>query len=243
MMTRRITHLKPLKDSGYTKLILVKDIENGDYLVEKSLGASIDFQERLFENEMRVHSALQHRYIIGFLEITAPHRFLMEYAARGNLNEFIHKKPDRKQLLKTSINFLKGLDYLHKMGFAHNDIKPSNILITKELRAKLADFAFAGPIGNVTLKNPPAIFKLGTDLFRRPQMAQTGLTNLVENDIYAVGVVLYLLFSPNRLSKTINPGAVTPGPIRNLVRDCLNGTGRTVESIIKRLETVMNNDL
>lgn len=235
---RHLSYLKTLSDAAYTKLLLVKDIHNSEYYVEKSLEVNMDFQERLFENEIKIHSTLDHRYVIRYIEQTGPLKFLMEYAANGNLEKFILSGAGEKARIKVALQFIKGLAYLHELGFAHNDIKPTNILITKENRAKLADFAFAGKIGETTFKETPGFFKLGTDFFRRPQMKHTHNVNLVENDIYGTGVVLYLLFSWGKERKAIDLQLIPNPVLQTIVQDCLDETVQTVDRLISQLNEV-----
>ncbi len=235
---RHLRHLKTLSDAAYTKLVLVRDIGNGEYYVEKSLVITMDFQKQLFENEIKIHSAIDHRYIIRFVEQTEPLKFLMEYASGGNLEKFISSDADEKSRIKVALQFLKGLAYLHEFGVAHNDIKPSNILMTKENRAKLADLAFAGKIGEITFKETPGFFKLGTDFFRRPKMKNAHLVNLVENDIYGSGVVLYLLFSRGVERKRIHLQSIPNPVLRTIVQNCLDETVKDLDRVISELNAV-----
>lgn len=232
----RLSYLKTLSHAAYTKLVLVKDIDKSEYYVEKSLVVNFDFQEQLFENEIKIHSMLDHRSVIRFIERTGPFQFLMEYAGNGNLEAFINSEAAENERIKAGLQFLKGLAYLHDLGFAHNDIKPTNILITDENRVKLADFAFAGKIGEITFPDAPGFFNLGTDFFRNPKMQSSHMLNLIENDIYSTGVVLYLLFSYEKEQKNINLDSIPNPSLRALTQDCLNGTIKTAVRIIDALE-------
>ncbi|MCP4215859.1 MAG: protein kinase family protein [bacterium] len=230
----RLFHLKVIRDSVYTKLSLVKDAENGQYYVEKSLSVSMDFQKQLFKNEIRVHSTLENRYVARFMQQTGEYSFLMEYASMGNLQSFIENSVDDVLRVKVCLNFLKGLSYMHEIGLVHNDIKPSNILICKDYRAKLTDFAFAGKIDEQIFSHPPQFFQLGTDCFRRPGMGDSTFSRL-DNDIYAAGVVLYLLFSGRNDKCDVSLGLIQNPVVRQVVKDCLNCRIRAVKDIIASL--------
>lgn len=234
---RRLSYLKTLRDPIYTKLSLVRDIDEGEYYVEKLLMVTTDFQKRLFANEARIHSMLNHRYIIQFVEPFEDYRFLMEYAAKGNLQKIIDSNEDEKLCIKLSINLLKGLAYLHELGYVHNDIKPTNILITRDNRAKLADFAFTGKVGEVTFDHFPVSFVLGTELFK-PGQEKSRFVNLISNDIYAVGIVLYLLFSPGKTGEKVEPQRIKNAAIREIVQNCINNSYTEVSQIIRLLTSL-----
>lgn len=231
---KRLNYLRVLREPVYTKLSMVKDLEKGEYYVVKSLMVEIDFQKRLFQNEVKVHSSLKHRYIIQFEEQLDTYRFLMEYASAGNIQDVINAGADEILKIKYCTHFLTGLAYLHEQGYVHNDIKPSNILVTREQRAKLSDFAFCGRVGEVTFKDIPATFILGTDFFRRPGQ-EGSLSNQTANDLYAVGKVLYLLFSGSGDYKRIDTTNIENNMIREIVEKCLDGTITRVEPVLEIL--------
>lgn len=235
---RRLSYLKVIGDAGYAELSLVKDIPGGIYYVEKSLKVAIDFQVRLFENEIKVHSMLDNRYIIRFVEQTGDLKFLMEYAAGGSLEKTITSDADDTVRVKYCLQFLRGLLYLHRLGYVHNDIKPSNILLTRENRAKLSDFAFTGKVGEVSFTDAPNFFKLGTDYFRNPRMENIRPVNRLENDIYSIGVVLYLLFSRRCAGKPIHIDAVKQPALKSIIGRCIEGEFKSVEAVIDDLEGV-----
>jgi len=234
---RHLSYLKILREPIYTKLTMVKDIDSGEYYVEKSLDVNIDFQKKLFENEIKIHSMLNHRYIIKFIEKIDKYKFLMEYASKGNLQDIINSDFDRKLRIKYSLNFLKGLTYLHDLGYVHNDIKPSNILINRDNRAKLVDFAFTGKIGEVTFEHVPASFMLGTESFRH-QQEKSRYVNLISNDIYAVGMVLLLLFSENNSQRKPDLYSIRDENIRKIVKNCLNVYYRDIKQICNSLDNL-----
>jgi serine/threonine protein kinase len=234
---RRLSYLKILRDPISTKLCLVRDINTGEYYVEKSLEVTIDFQKRLFENEVCIHSMLDHQYIIKFVEAVEDYRFLMEYAVNGNLQNIIDSNREEKFRIKLSVNFLKGLAYLHQLGYVHNDIKPSNILVTRDNRAKLADFTFSGKVGEVTFDRIPISFMLGTELFK-PSQEKSRYVNLISNDIYAVGIVLNLLFSQGKVIEQTDPQKIKNPDVREIVQNCLNGSFKEVNRIIHSLSNL-----
>ncbi|MFK7908599.1 MAG: serine/threonine-protein kinase [Chitinophagales bacterium] len=129
---------------------------------------------------------------------------IMEYANAGDLSGFF--KVQRSPEIISSIikGILKGLAYLHENGIAHRDLKPKNILLSKnkrgKLMAKIADFGISKRIdtddatmssqlmGSVEYMAPeqfaPAMFGLNQKL----------ATNV---DLWALGIIIYELYAQN----------------------------------------------
>jgi len=158
----------------------------------------------------------------------------MEHASIGNLQTVMDDGIDDKTRLKISLNFLKGLAYLHELGFVHNDIKPSNILVCREHRSKLADFAFCGKVGQSTFHDIPSYFVLGSELYKPPDKLNS-YENQYANDIYSVGKVLFQLFSRRGNVKAPDLNLITGLHVRHVVAGCLQGSYHSVESIISNL--------
>lgn len=84
---------------------------------------------------------------------------------------------------------LKAVQYLHRKGISHRDIKLTNILVSKDLKVKLIDFGFADNGG----KHLRAY--CGTPSYMAPEIIQKKDYLGVCVDVWALGVVLYKLLT------------------------------------------------
>ena len=119
-----------------------KKIINNDRLAEDTL--------RDMQNEFNIAQNLQHPNIIKYLYFitnrvneSCEFNIILEYMEGGNLKSFIRnqkKITDIKQLQSIVSQILNGLVYLHKNSIVHQDLKPQNILFSKDFQVvKLAD--------------------------------------------------------------------------------------------------------
>ena len=99
-----------------------------------------------------------------------------------------------QELRVPALKIIDALQRIHKVGFLHNSVKPSNILITRKLlphriktKVKLCGFSMCSPTDfALYLQNPP------TTLYSAPEVIMEG-TYSVASDIWALGATLFTL--------------------------------------------------
>ncbi|MGA2506449.1 MAG: serine/threonine-protein kinase [Chitinispirillaceae bacterium] len=100
-----------------------------------------------FENEAKSAASLDHDNIIrvyDFGEDNGSFYISMEYIDGPNLEQLLSWEPFPKEIgLMIVLHALKGLNFAHKQGIAHGDVKPDNILVSTTGRVKLTDFGIS----------------------------------------------------------------------------------------------------
>ncbi|ODS41146.1 MAG: hypothetical protein A7315_02175 [Candidatus Altiarchaeales archaeon WOR_SM1_79] len=159
-----------------------------------------DKQARLrFIREAQVTASLQHPNIAityDFIEIANEKIIVMEYLDGKTLTEKITQEHQNlKQILDWSINIAEGLSAAHAKGIIHRDIKPQNIMITKDGGTKIMDFGIAKLRGTPSFTPPGE--RLGTLDYAAPELVM-GDKGDHRSDIFSLGVVLYELMTGQR---------------------------------------------
>ncbi len=85
-----------------------------------------------------------------------------------------------------------ALDYAHRKGVIHKDIKPSNIMLNREGAVKITDFGIAQMIGKTA-----ELGVMGTPSYMSPEQAEDGIVGL-QTDIFSLGCVMYELLTGER---------------------------------------------
>ncbi|KAK0411293.1 hypothetical protein QR680_005585 [Steinernema hermaphroditum] len=114
---------------------------------------------------------------------------VMEYCSGGSLQDIYHMTGPLSELQIAFVcrETLKGLDYLHKLGKVHRDVKGANILLTQMGDVKLADFGVAAQITATLGKRKSFI---GTPYWMAPEVASVERRGGygVQCDVWAVGI-------------------------------------------------------
>jgi serine/threonine protein kinase/Flp pilus assembly protein TadD len=166
--------------------------------------ASDALARQRFEREAQAASALNHPNIVTIYELLVDHDasyIVMEYIDGDPLNELIPPNglPPEKAL-KYATQLADALGCAHEAGIIHRDLKPQNILISKRGHVKVLDFGVAKlqsnpghePNSGGELTTPGAF--VGTTHYAAPEQLFGGMVDH-RADIYALGVVLYQMFS------------------------------------------------
>ncbi len=150
---------------------------------------------RRFERESMVIAKLNHPNIVHVIDkgkAAERYYFVMEYIDGTSLREVIDadRIPVRTKLEMVA-QVCKALDYAHKNGVIHRDIKPTNILIDRQGNPRVADFGIAQIVGTPDWEMTSSDVIMGTLAYMSPEQ-RVSTTNVDHTtDIYAIGVIIY----------------------------------------------------
>jgi serine/threonine protein kinase len=170
-------------------------------LLPSELAADPEFVQR-FQREAQTLARLQHPGIIAvydFGQTSEGHLyFVMEFVNGTDLHRIIGGPGlSPEQALEFTIQICEALHYSHREGVIHRDIKPANVLVTRDGRAKLADFGLARPLSPHDGTATVASRIMGTPDYMAPEQWE-GKKGDHRADIYALGVMLYEMLTGTR---------------------------------------------
>lgn len=157
-----------------------------------------------FQREARAAARLQHPNIVTIFElgeVEGTHYIAMELVEGLDLGEAM-TPIDRfttEQKVRMVVDVCRGLDFAHKMGVIHRDVKPANIRLTRDGTVKILDFGIARFRGSET--TDPNLTQqgmvLGTPSYLSPELVQGAKVDH-HADMWAVGVILYEMLAGRR---------------------------------------------
>jgi serine/threonine-protein kinase len=152
-----------------------------------------DSMVRRFEREAKQAARLSHNNIIpvyDFGKIPGEYYMVMEYVDGYNLEEIIERKGRLSE--RSSIGIVRqigsALEYSHSMGVIHRDLKPNNIMISRDGKALLADLGLAKRLGSDVDTITKTGVVLGTPSFMSPEQIVAPRSVGPACDIYGLGV-------------------------------------------------------
>lgn len=204
--------LKQIGKGGMAELFLARDLTLKRKVVIKVLAPFLrqrtDFGSQ-FLREARIQANLDNPCIVQILRILEHDGHLclvMQHVKGTDLERVIRRAKALKETrgekgalsLERAVHIfmqvLEGIGFAHKYKIIHGDIKPSNILLDKQGRAKVADFGLAFPSSYYDVRPGQGMPQAGTPFFMSPEQ----LLNLkvdFRSDIYALGITFFYMLT------------------------------------------------
>jgi serine/threonine-protein kinase len=165
-----------------------------------------------FEREAKSLARLTHANIVkvtDYGEYEGSPYLVMEYLPGGTLKQKLAGRPMAwQETIKILLPIARALDYAHRLGVIHRDVKPANILITADGDPVLTDFGIAKIIAEEsTLDLTGTSAAVGTPEYMAPEQATAKFVDK-RADIYSFGIVLYEMVTGRKPFTADTPMAV-----------------------------------
>ena len=165
--------------------------------------SKVAFSER-FERETLAIAALNHPNVAQIYDV-GDHYIVMEYID----GQPARSPGDVRKVLDAAVQIADGLAAAHSAGFIHRDLKPGNILVTRDGRVKILDFGLAKRTGTQgddeteTMVSDPGTI-VGTACYMSPEQARGQKVDL-RSDQFSFGLVVYEMLTGRRAFQRASP--------------------------------------
>lgn len=198
--------ISSLGEGGFGVVFLAQHEKTGRAVALKITKEAVKQSQPLikrFKREVAIMQKLQHPNLVRLYDEgiadTGNYFFASEFLPSGNLVDYSYRKFDGilpvPKACRLYVQALEGLEYLHSKGYVHRDVKPENIVLTKDDKgkriAKLGDFGLARNYlihgGSLTAVNE----WLGTVVYCPPEQIHDFKHSAPTTDIYSMGIAFY----------------------------------------------------
>ena len=171
------------KDHKLNRFVAVKVLKD-EFVEDKNF-------VRKFKEEAQAAAALAHPNIVNVYDVGDEQNInyiVMELVEGITLKTYIEKKGRLtvKEATSIAIQVASGLEVAHNNQIVHRDIKPQNIIISREGKVKVTDFGIAKSVSS----NTNTADAMGSVHYTSPEQARGGYSD-ARSDIYSLGIVMY----------------------------------------------------
>jgi HEAT repeat protein/tRNA A-37 threonylcarbamoyl transferase component Bud32 len=198
----RYKYIDRIGRGAFGTVLLMEDTVVDERLILKFLNPNVSQDEEVmkrFVHELRYSRKITHKNVIriyDFLYIQGNYAISMEYFPSHTLgSEVVNEKPiELKRAIGFGVDICTGMTVAHQQGIVHRDLKPANVLINQEGLLKIVDFGVAAAQREGDTQLTKTGYVIGSPKYMAPEQI---LGKKVDEraDIYAVGVMLYEMFT------------------------------------------------
>ena len=147
-----------------------------------------------FREEIFLMNKLEHPNILKLYDTIENENYIyliLEYCDNGDLKHFLKKRPMKERKVREFMKqIVSGLQYLNSNNIYHRDLKPQNILITKNLTLKISDFGLAKLCENGSLLDTIC----GSPMYMAPEIMKFKRYD-TKADLWSLGVMFYQMMT------------------------------------------------
>jgi serine/threonine-protein kinase len=194
-----------------------------------------------FRNEARLARSITHPNVCrvhDIAEADGEHFITMEFVPGEDLAHLLKRigRLSAEKAVDIARQICAGLASAHRAGVLHRDLKPANIMLDAEGSVRITDFGIAALSGQISARE----IRSGTPAYMAPEQI-SGRDVTAQSDIYALGLVLYELFSGCQAFQATTVDeylqlheAATPRPLSELVGELPEGVEEAVNRCLRK---------
>ncbi len=208
--------LEELGKGGFGTVYRVREpvlnIERAIKVLHPNLLSDDSFLTR-FKHEAQVSAHLEHSNIVPVYEldqVDGLNYIVMKYMPGGSLIDLLRRQGhlDLEETLPYFENMCAGVQFAHKNGVIHRDLKPNNLLIDEFDHMRVSDFGFAKAMASGDSASMSSTGSLiGTPAYMAPEIWR-GKPATAQSDIYSLGCILYEMLTGKVLFEGESPAEV-----------------------------------
>lgn len=242
LLGNRYEVLEQVGGGGMALVYRAKDVYLNRIVAIKILREQFTSDEEFvtrFRREAQAVASLSHSNIVSIYDVGQDkeiYYIVMEMVEGRDLKEFIKEKGSFsvKETLDLATQICDALAHAHEHEIIHRDVKPHNIIITNEGKAKVTDFGLARAVSTETVTHTGNI--MGSVHYFSPEQARGEIAD-EKSDIYSLGVVLYEMLTGKMPFEGESPISVALNKIQNdpvSPREIKPQIGEALEKVILR---------
>jgi serine/threonine-protein kinase len=187
--------------SGVVLLVEKHDIYYAMKIMSRFCAGMDAISKKRFMKEAEILKSLDNENVVRIIDVGGYEPEVMPYIVM----EYVHGAPLSRHIkngtlsdeekLSVAFQVASALEYIHSQNILHRDVKPENVLLTEDFRAKITDFGIA-KVADPSSTSTDAL--RGSPYYMAPEILRGETEGDVKTDIFSLGVLIYELFTGQR---------------------------------------------